>query len=38
MQSKQYNDMKNTIATQSETSDHDGYEPIPLESRYSFTE
>ena len=31
IQTKQHNDMKNTIATQSEASDHDGYEPIPLE-------
>ena len=31
IQTKQQNDMKDTIATQSETSDHDGYEPIPLD-------
>ena len=31
IQTKQHNDMRNTIATQSEASDHDGYEPIPLE-------
>ena len=31
IQTKQHNDMKNTIAIQSEMSDHDDYEPIPLD-------